>query len=136
VIKNMIVKTKTDAVIEDLGSRIVSGALDQGEVLSPEELRTCYGVSRTVVREAVQVLKAKGLLTVHTQRGTVVSAHGSWNLLDPDVVRWLPEGGWLWCAALEYQDEIRMLAAAKPHNAVLDYAVRSLPRMMTDGVEP
>lgn len=117
--------SKTQALVEAIGSGIVGGDLPEGFVLVPDLVQGGYGVSRTVVREAVQVLKTKGLVTVSSYRGTVVSPHKSWNLLDPDVVRWAPEGGWLRRDAAELADELRLLAAAKPHNGVLAYAART-----------
>jgi DNA-binding FadR family transcriptional regulator len=44
-----------------------------------------------VTREAVKMLTAKGLLTARPRTGTVVQPSSSWNLFDPDVLRWLLE---------------------------------------------
>ena len=59
----------------------------------PIEAELCarFGVSRSVVREAVKMLTAKGLLSARPRRGTVVEPEPHWNLLDPDVLRWLLE---------------------------------------------
>jgi GntR family transcriptional repressor for pyruvate dehydrogenase complex len=58
--------------IEEL---ILSGILKIGEKLPPErELCEQFGVSRTVVREAVRVLEAKGLLKSQSGSGTYVRA--------------------------------------------------------------
>ncbi len=54
---------------------IVKGELEPGDRLPPErELARQFGVSRTVVREAVRSLVAKGLLAVRPGSGTVVSS--------------------------------------------------------------
>lgn len=56
-------KSKTQQVIDDITGQIESGQLQPGDRLpSTAELRIQYGVSITVVRNAVQWLKAKGLV--------------------------------------------------------------------------
>ena len=55
------------------------------------ELCETYGVSRTVLREAVKMLTAKGLFGSRPRQGTRVLPESQWNLLDPDVLRWLLE---------------------------------------------
>ena len=56
-------KSKTQHVIDDITAQIESGDLGPGARLpSTAQLRAEYGVSITVVRNAVQWLKAKGLV--------------------------------------------------------------------------
>ncbi|PYR54549.1 MAG: hypothetical protein DMF91_26490, partial [Acidobacteria bacterium] len=50
------------------------------------------GASRTVVREAVKVLAAKGLVESRPKTGTRVRPRDAWNLLDPDVLAWQQDG--------------------------------------------
>lgn len=59
----------------------------------PVEAELCvrFGASRPIVREAVKMLTAKGLLLARQRSGTVVLAEDRWNLLDPDVLRWMLE---------------------------------------------
>lgn len=78
---------RADAVVDHLIELIVSGAVEPGKLL-PVESALCeaFGVSRTVVREAVKSLEAKGLLKVRQGVGTLVSAQESWNLLDPALL--------------------------------------------------
>jgi DNA-binding FadR family transcriptional regulator len=42
-----------------------------------------------VLREAVKMLTAKGLLSARPRQGTRVEPEERWNLLDPDVLGWL-----------------------------------------------
>jgi DNA-binding FadR family transcriptional regulator len=44
-----------------------------------------------VLREAVKMLTAKGLLRARPRQGTRVQPEENWNLLDPDVLRWMLE---------------------------------------------
>ena len=76
-------------VAERIGIGIVRGDISPGEPL-PSEMRICelMGVSRTVVREAIRMLAAKGFLETRQKSGTRVRSPEHWNHLDPDVLRW------------------------------------------------
>jgi GntR family galactonate operon transcriptional repressor len=78
---------RADALVEHLIDLIVSGAIRPDQLL-PVESALCeaYGVSRTVVREAIKSLEGKGLLRARQGVGTLVSAEELWNLLDPAVL--------------------------------------------------
>jgi GntR family transcriptional regulator, transcriptional repressor for pyruvate dehydrogenase complex len=63
-----------DLAADRLLEMVVSGGLDPGERLPPErELCERLGVSRTVVREALNLLEARGLISIEHGRGAVVS---------------------------------------------------------------
>lgn len=65
---------KSDRVVAVLEQQILSGELAPGTVLPTEaELCEILGVSRTVIRDAVRALVARGLLLVRQGRGTVVA---------------------------------------------------------------
>jgi GntR family transcriptional regulator, transcriptional repressor for pyruvate dehydrogenase complex len=52
-----------DAVAAQIAERILSGALSPGQALAPErELGREFGVSRTVIREAIRSLSGKGMV--------------------------------------------------------------------------
>ena len=72
-----------------LGARVVSGEFRPGTALPVEnDLCQLYGVSRTVIREAVKTLAAKRLVAVSPKVGTRVLPFADWNLLDRDVLAW------------------------------------------------
>jgi GntR family galactonate operon transcriptional repressor len=76
-------------VVESIGSDIVAGRLRPGDLLPSEDaLLARYGVSRTVLREAVNVLEAKGLLDPRPKRGTVIKSPSEWSQLDPAILEW------------------------------------------------
>jgi GntR family transcriptional regulator, galactonate operon transcriptional repressor len=79
-------------VVHELGLRILRGQLAPGTTLRTEELEREFDVSRTVIREALKVLGAKGLVDARPRRGTYVRPRADWILLDPDVLRWQFEG--------------------------------------------
>lgn len=64
----------SDRVVAELEARIVSGELSPGARLPTEpELGAMLRVSRTVVRDAIRTLVARGLVSVRQGHGTVVS---------------------------------------------------------------
>ena len=74
---------------DTLGRAIVAGKYAAGASIPPEPaLCEAFGVSRTVVREAVKSLVAKGLLVTGPKLGTRVLPEEQWNWFDPDVVAW------------------------------------------------
>jgi GntR family transcriptional regulator, galactonate operon transcriptional repressor len=76
-------------VVEELGIRIVRGDLGPDEPFPKEaDLEREYGVSRSVIREAVKTLAAKGLLESKTRTGIRVLPAMHWNLLDAEVLSW------------------------------------------------
>jgi DNA-binding FadR family transcriptional regulator len=82
----------TYGLVEALGQSIVGGRYAVDHPFSTEaELSQQYGASRSVTREAVKMLAAKGLLSARPRQGTFVQPEPHWNLLDPDVLRWLLE---------------------------------------------
>ena len=63
-----------DRAADQLLEMVISGGLEPGERLPPErELCGHLGVSRTVVREALNLLEARGLISIEHGRGAVVS---------------------------------------------------------------
>ncbi len=84
-----LVPSLATQVCRELGRRIVAGHLRESELIDDEtKLCTKFGVSKSVVREAVKMLVGKGLLEVRRGSGTRVRRRGSWNLLDDDVLAW------------------------------------------------
>jgi DNA-binding FadR family transcriptional regulator len=81
----------TFGMLEALGRAIVTGAYETRRFPTEAELAAEHDVSRSVTREAVKMLTAKGLLTARPRKGTTVQPASSWNLFDTDVLRWLLE---------------------------------------------
>ena len=89
-----LVKNSHGRTLALLGEAIVSGRHPPGGSIPPEPtLCEEFGVSRTVVREAVKSLVAKGLLSTGPKVGTRVLAAEQWNWFDPDVVAWQSKAG-------------------------------------------
>lgn len=75
-------------LLEDLGARIVSGELAPGTVLTLAGLETRYLVSRTVIREAVRVLEAMGMLRSRRRVGVTVQPAAQWSALNTRLIGW------------------------------------------------
>lgn len=75
------------AVIEELVDRVVSGAFPAGSTLPTEHaLCEAFGVSRSVVREAIKSLETMGLVRVQQGQGTTARPLSDWELLNPTVL--------------------------------------------------
>ncbi len=79
----------TYALLEAVGKAIVTGHYDDSPFPTEAHLARQYAVSRSVTREAVKMLTAKGLLVARPRKGTSVQPPRAWNLFDPDVLRWM-----------------------------------------------
>lgn len=75
-------------VVHELGSRILSGRIGPGTTIDLAEVESDLGISRTVLRESLKVLAAKGLVDARQKRGTFVTPAAEWHMLDADVLRW------------------------------------------------
>jgi DNA-binding FadR family transcriptional regulator len=107
----------THSIVQDLGVAIVTGVYSVKNPF-PVEAELCkkYGASRSVLREAVKMLTAKGLLGARPRQGTWVQSESNWNLLDPDVLRWLLERKFSFSLLVEFA-QIRL--AVEPKAAAL-----------------
>lgn len=81
-------RTSHASVLDALGERIASGALPIGHVLTLAGLEAEYGVSRTMIREAVRVLEAMGMLASRRRVGVTVQPAEQWSALDPRLIHW------------------------------------------------
>lgn len=79
-------------VINEIGQSIVTGKFPVGSILASDAvMMETYGVSRTVLREALKTLEAKGLVEARPKVGTRVSPRSRWNFFDPQVLAWFFE---------------------------------------------
>jgi DNA-binding FadR family transcriptional regulator len=90
-VRKSLGRNLTYGMLDRLGREIVTGKYDGKPFPTEAELTEQYSVSRSVTREAVKMLTAKGLLTARPRQGTSVQPAAMWNLFDNDVMRWLLE---------------------------------------------
>lgn len=127
-----------EQVLHDLGTAILRGDFPEDSLLPSEaELVERYAVSRTVLREVIKTLAAKGLLISKTKVGTRIRPQVDWNFFDAEMLGWRLELG-LDQRFLESLYEIRLtiepaaaaLAATKRSTADLQ-ALQDLIREMS-----
>jgi DNA-binding FadR family transcriptional regulator len=76
-------------VINEVGRAIVAGEMPVGSGLPNDaEMMDRFGVSRTVLREALKTLEAKGLVEARAKVGTRVLPQSRWNLFDRQILAW------------------------------------------------
>ncbi|MFF7637721.1 FadR/GntR family transcriptional regulator [Kitasatospora sp. NPDC008050] len=75
-------------LLAELGPAIAAGEIPEGAVLRIEELEARFGVSRTVVREAVRILESMRLVASKRRIGITVQPRRDWDVFDPLVIRW------------------------------------------------
>ena len=112
------------AVLSTLVDKIVGGELLPESSL-PTESALCeiFGVSRTVIREALKLLEAKGLVRVRQGQGTTVGPTEQWDLLDPLILD----------AAMHYADTFEILDDVVDVRVGLEcQMIRRAAELMTD----
>lgn len=93
-ISGSVLRNSHARVVDELGKAIVGGTYATGVVLPGDvELAERFGVSRTVLREAMKTLTAKGLVIPKARIGTRVTERSTWNLFDGEVLIWHLENG-------------------------------------------
>jgi GntR family transcriptional repressor for pyruvate dehydrogenase complex len=66
-------QSRTDLVVDKITNSIINGELLDGELLPPEnQLCEIFGISRSILREAIRALASKGLVEVKQGHGTSV----------------------------------------------------------------
>jgi len=87
-------RSKHDTIARALGQEILRGVHAPGANLPTEaELLSRFGASRTVLREAMKTLAAKGLVVLKTRVGTRVLNSSNWNFFDAELLAWSAEMG-------------------------------------------
>ena len=119
-----MIKNVHGNTVDFLGEAIVAGRYAVGASIPPEPL-LCeeLGISRTVVRESVKSLVAKGLIHTGPKVGTRVLSSDQWNWFDADVVAWQVKAGLTPEFVRDLQDLRRVVEPA----AVKMAAERSTP---------
>lgn len=79
----------TQQVTHELGRAIVQGEyLVDAPFPTEADLSARYSISRSVTREAVKMLTAKGLVSSRPRKGIRVLPAAYWNMFDTDVLTW------------------------------------------------
>lgn len=135
------IKPLSEQVCQLIETRIIDGELRIGDRLPPEkDLAVMYKVSRTVIREAIKMLKEKGWVETHVAKGTFVihnvgrGIESSFNV----AVRMKPEERFsnLIQVRLLLEPEIAALAAASANQEDISrmrQAIHQMDKAMISG---
>lgn len=78
-----------EQVARTLSLSIIRRELEPGSLLPNEdELCQQFDVSRTVIREAIRIMDARGLVEVRPRIGTRICMPTQWALTDPTLLHW------------------------------------------------
>jgi DNA-binding FadR family transcriptional regulator len=79
----------THQLTHQLGAAIVQGQYSIDKPFPTEaELSSQFSISRSVTREAVKMLTAKGLIASRPRQGIRAMPGSHWNMFDADVLSW------------------------------------------------
>lgn len=81
------------SVVDDLGARIARGDLAVGSTVTLDDLAAQYGVSRTVIREAIRELQSLGMVDSRRRVGSEVLPLARWSVFHPKVIGWRIDSG-------------------------------------------
>lgn len=109
-------------VVDVIGQEIIDGTLPPGSLLYAESICERLSVSRSVVREGIRTLGSMGLVEARPQVGTRVLPPHSWDLLNPQVVKWRGQGP----GYLEQMQQLLELRLGLEHGAA-GLAAKRLP---------
>nr|WP_206289344.1 FCD domain-containing protein [Burkholderia multivorans] len=106
-----------------LATAILRGGYPPDSLLPREpDLMAMFGVSRTVLREALRTLTSKGLVESRPKVGTRVRPRRAWNLLDADLLDWYARVAPALSFALKLQEMREMI---EPHAAAMAARARA-----------
>ncbi|KVT47255.1 FadR/GntR family transcriptional regulator [Burkholderia multivorans] len=107
-----------------LATAILRGDYPPDSLLPREpDLMAMFGVSRTVLREALRTLTSKGLVESRPKVGTRVRPRRAWNLLDADLLDWYARVAPALSFALKLQEMREMI---EPHAAAMAARARAV----------
>lgn len=87
-------RTSHAQVVDELGRAIVAGTYAVGSILPGDaDLAQRFKVSRTVLRETMKTLAAKGMIVAKARVGTRVTEKNQWNMFDSEVIAWHFDNG-------------------------------------------
>ncbi len=114
----------------ELGTAILRGDFAPESILPREpDLMAHFGVSRTVMREALRTLTSKGLVESRPKIGARVRPRHAWNLLDADVLDWYARVAAPLAFALKLQEMREMIEPYAAALAAENHSADALARL-------
>ncbi len=81
----------TNRIARQIACAILTGKYKQGAMIDTSGLEKQFSASRTIIREALRLLTAKGLLEARPRAGTYVCEAKYWSKLDASLLGWRAE---------------------------------------------
>jgi len=75
-------------ILDEIGQAICDGRMAPGTIVTTEELENRYRVSRSVIRESLRALEARGMVSSKRRVGNRILPMSDWNVYDLSVIRW------------------------------------------------
>lgn len=79
-------------VVGAIGQDIVDAVLAPGEILDLDRIAADMNVSRSVIREALRVLRSLGMIEARQRVGTQILPRERWDLMNPQIIAWRGHG--------------------------------------------
>ncbi|MBL8551182.1 MAG: FadR family transcriptional regulator [Hyphomonadaceae bacterium] len=87
-------RSSHDKIANTIGKEILTGSYESGATLPAEPvLMRRFKASRTVLREVMKTLSAKGLVSLKPRVGARVLNSSNWNYFDAELLAWRVEMG-------------------------------------------
>ena len=127
---------RAQVIVDDYLRRIVAGEMTEGQLLPTETaMIEQYQVSRTAVREAIQVLATKGFVQIRQGSGSTVAPRLRWNVLDTDYLQITGFGEAIFDNLLETRDIIEPAIAGLAAERATAVDVEKLRNLVTELAE-
>ena len=134
-VKSLARDTLANQMATDIMERILSGAMQPGDVLPSEPLlATQYGVSRSVVRDANRLLAARGLVEIRRGRGVFVTDSQREAFSDALLLALRREGSTVWDVE-EFEQIVLPAAVSIAAEQASDAEIDSIRRTINDYIE-
>ncbi|BBV02331.1 FadR/GntR family transcriptional regulator [Providencia rettgeri] len=86
-------QTLAHSIMQQIGIQIILGHYEDDMLPGENELAQQFSASRTSIRNALQLLSGKGLISIQPKKRSVVNPRGDWNFLDSDLLKWIGNTG-------------------------------------------
>ncbi|CAK7068950.1 MULTISPECIES: FadR/GntR family transcriptional regulator [Providencia] len=86
-------QTLAQSIMQQIGMQIILGYYKDNMLPGENELAQQFSASRTSIRNALQQLSSKGLISIQPKKRSVINPRDEWNFLDYDLLKWVGKAG-------------------------------------------
>ncbi len=88
---NLHENLKYEQVAKAIAHKIFNKEFENNALPKESEMQEIFEVGRSIIRDAMKILKSKGLIITKTKVGTVICPMRNWDYLDSQLLEWLME---------------------------------------------